>query len=366
MIEKNDKNNMHDKNNIYEESRLCGESIKANEARVKPFLLKPAGKDYLWGGNRLNNEYGKKIKMQPLAESWECSTHPDGPSIVASGDMKGRQLTDVLGAYPEYLGTHPMYLNAQSGRKCELPVLIKLIDAKEDLSVQVHPDDDYARRYENGQLGKTEMWYVLDAAEDAKLIYGLYRNTDKETLRKSIMDGTIDKHLQKVRVKKDEIYLIEAGTIHAIGAGALIAEIQENSNLTYRLYDYDRLDKNGDRRELHIDKALEVARLQGSSEPTQPMRVLKYRRGIASELLCRCKYFEVHRIVINTETCRQMAEYQTDSLSFRVLLCIGGCGMVMMGNGEGISFFKGDCIFFPADSVRVRLHGMAQFLEVRG
>ena len=332
----------------------------------KPFLMKPAGKDYLWGGNRLNDEYGKDMEMQPLAETWECSTHPDGQSIVASGDMKGRLLADVLEEHPEYLGTHPMYLNTQTGRKYGLPVLIKLIDAKEDLSVQVHPDDDYARRHEKGQLGKTEMWYILDAAKDGRLIYGLYRKTDKETLRKSIADGTIEKHLQKVKIRKGEVYYIAAGTIHAIGAGALIAEIQENSNLTYRLYDYDRMGKDGNKRELHVDKALDTAVLTGSSKPVQPMRVLRYRRGIASELLCRCKYFEVHRIVINTETCRRMADYQTDALSFRVLLCIEGCGTVMMEEGEGIVFYKGDCIFFPADSVCVRLHGMAQFLEVRG
>ena len=136
--------------------------------KSKPFLLAPAAKDYLWGGNRLNAEFEKNIDMVPLAETWECSTHPDGLSMVASGQYKGKSLADVLKEHPEYIGSHP-YENSPNGR-LELPILIKFIDADKDLSVQVHPDDDYAGRYENGQLGKTEMWYVLDAKKDAKLI----------------------------------------------------------------------------------------------------------------------------------------------------------------------------------------------------
>lgn len=329
----------------------------------KPFLLKPAGKDYLWGGNRLNDDFSKGIDLSPLAETWECSTHPDGPSMVASGEYTGQSLVDVLKEHPEFLGSHP--LAAESAKQGELPVLIKFIDAKKDLSVQVHPDDAYAMKYENGSLGKTEMWYVMDAARDAELIYGFYRDVDKETLRKSLQEGTVEKYLQKVRIEKDDVFFIEAGTVHAIGAGALIAEIQENSNLTYRLYDYNRVDKNGQKRELHIDKALEVMNVKGSAEPRQPMRVLHYQRGCASEFLCRCRYFQVERQLINTERCRSMADFQTDSNSFQVLLCLKGCGSVLEEGGEILNFFKGDCIFVPADSVPLKLHGKAQFLRVR-
>ncbi len=132
----------------------------------EPFLLKPAAKDYLWGGTRLNDDFAKNIDMEPLAETWECSTHPDGVSTVASGRHKGALLSEVLAAHPSYLGTHP-----EPGG---LPILIKLIDAKKDLSVQVHPDDAYALSHENGQRGKNEMWYVLDAAKDAALLYGFH------------------------------------------------------------------------------------------------------------------------------------------------------------------------------------------------
>jgi len=325
----------------------------------KPFLLKPSGKDYLWGGNRLNDDFAKGIEMSPLAETWECSTHPDGPSMVASGAFDGETLSEVLKAHPEFLGTHPR-------TKGELPILIKLIDAKKDLSVQVHPDDAYAMEHENGQLGKTEMWYVLDALKDAKLVYGLHHDTEKNVLRRAIMQGTVERYLQKVSIKKDDLFYIEAGTIHAIGAGALIAEIQESSNLTYRLYDYDRIDKNGQKRKLDVEKALEVANLKNSAAPKQPLRVLKYRQGCASELLCRCKYFEVYRMLLNTERCRNLVDYQADSTSFRVLLCINGCGSLLMDDGDTISFFKGDCVFVPANSVKVRLHGNAQFLDISG
>lgn len=322
----------------------------------KPFLLKPTGKDYLWGGNRLNDDFSKGINITPLAETWECSTHPDGPSTVATGEYSGMLLTQVLEEHPEYLGTNPRNFN-------ELPILIKFIDANKDLSVQVHPNDEYAREHENGSFGKTEMWYVLDAAKDAQLVYGLYRDTDKEELRESIEMGKIDKYLQKVKIKKDDVFFIEAGTIHAIGAGALIAEIQQSSNLTYRMFDYDRVDKNGRKRELHIDKALEVANLKGSAEPSQPMRVLKYRRGFASELLCRCKYFQVERVILNTERCRDMVNFQTSSVSFEVLLCVDGCGVLFFEN-EMIRFFKGDCIFVPANSALIKIHGSSQLLKV--
>ena len=324
----------------------------------RPFLLKPAGKDYLWGGNRLNDDFTKGIALSPLAETWECSTHPDGPSTAASGEFEGQSLSDVLMAHPEFLGTHPK-------TKGELPILIKFIDAKKDLSVQVHPTDAYAAEHENGQLGKTEMWYVLDAAKDTSLIYGLKTDVEKERLRAAIEKGTVEKYLQKVPAQKNDLFYIEAGTIHAIGAGALIAEIQESSNLTYRIYDYDRVDRNGKKRELHIEKALEAASLAASREPRQPLRVLKYRRGCASELLCRCKYFEVYRMIVNTERCRELVVYEADSTSFRVLLCTEGCGAIQFED-EMLRFFKGDCIFVPADSVKLQIHGQAQFLDVRG
>ncbi len=324
----------------------------------KPMLMKPAFKDYLWGGRRLNDEFSKDIDSDIVAETWECSTHPDGPSIIDSGEFKGMSLTKFLKIFPECLGTHPRKTNPDS-----LPILIKFIDAKKDLSVQVHPDDEYARIHENGQLGKTEMWYVLSATKKAELVYGFHHDMEKEEVREHLQDGTIENYLQKVPIKKDDVFLINSGTVHAIGAGALIAEIQESSNLTYRLYDYNRVGKDGKKRELHIDKALDVANLKAADNPRQPMRVLKYRRGWASELLMRCKYFQTERIILNTETTHEMVDFKTNETSFQVFLCISGCGTII-GDGFSLSLFKGDCVFIPADSVSFKLHGNAQMLKV--
>lgn len=322
-----------------------------------PLLLSPSGKDYLWGGSRLNDEFAKKIEMTPLAETWECSTHPDGASVVASGEFIGKSLADVIKAHSEYLGERYKGMD-------ELPILAKFIDAKEDLSVQVHPTDSFAKAHENGQPGKNEMWYVLDAFSDSKLVYGFNRDVSEKEVREAVAKGSLSEILRTVPVKKDDVFYLEAGTVHAIGAGCLVAEIQENSNLTYRLYDYERVDKQGNKRELHLDKALQVADFKASKEPRQPIRVLKYREGIAGELLCRCKFFEVFRLILNTER-RQIVHYSADANSFRVLLCIGGCGTISFGE-ESLSFYKGDCVFVPANSKVLTMHGQAKFLDIRG
>ena len=325
----------------------------------KPFLLKPAAKDYLWGGSRLNDDFGKGINISPLAETWECSGHPDGQSVVASGPDVGKALGEVLCAHPDYLGKHP--LQTMKG-KPELPILIKLIDAKQDLSVQVHPDDAYALAHENS-LGKTEMWYVLSAKKNARLVYGFNQDVNEACVKHALAEGTIERYLNHVAVHKDDVFYLEAGMVHALGAGVIVAEIQESSNLTYRLYDYDRLDKNGKKRDLHVGKALRVMKMASSAAPRQPMRVLKYTKGCASELLMRCKYFQVERLLLNTDVYRKLTDYKTESNSFHALLCIDGCG-VLFGEDFVLNFFKGDSIFIPANSIPLKLHGKAQFLDV--
>lgn len=319
----------------------------------KPFLLRPTAKDYLWGGSRLNDDFRLNIDIDPFAEAWVCSTHPDGESV----NTYGERLSSILASHPEYLGSHVLSI---TDGKPELPILIKLIDAKKDLSVQVHPDDEYAAAHESGSLGKTELWYVLDARKDSRLVYGFSRDVSSDQVRKSIESGTVKKLLNSAPVKRNDLFLVEPGTVHAIGAGVLVAEIQESSNITYRLYDYDRLDKNGDKRPLHIDKALDVLNMKSSLVPRQPMRVLKYRNGCATELLGRCKYFQVERMLLNTETQRELVDYRTGSNSFHALLVVDGCGSI----SDNLNFFKGDCIFVPADSIPLKLHGRTQILDV--
>lgn len=317
------------------------------------FKLIPAGKDYLWGGTRLREEYGKKIDLTPLAETWECSVHPDGSSYIMNGEFKGRTLADVLVQHPEYLGT-----KVKNG---ELPVLVKFIDAKKDLSVQVHPDDEYARKYED-QNGKTEMWYVIDADERAGLIYGFQHKVTPEILQEAIDTGTLDKHLQKVEVHKGDVFYVPAGTVHGIGAGILIAEIQESSNVTYRVYDYDRVDKNGKKRELHFDKAIKVMKMGIAPEVKQKSRLVKHYPGCSRELLCRCKYFETERIQVT-----KGFSFSVKEESFQILMCLDGYGQVetMDADQKPVRFCKGETMFLPAGLGRCLVVGDTMILKIR-
>lgn len=314
--------------------------------------LKPEGKDYLWGGTRLREEYGKKIDLTPLAETWECSVHPDGLSVVMNGTFAGKTLAEVLKMHPDYMGSKV----PEGG---EFPILVKFIDAKKDLSVQVHPDDAYARQYEH-QNGKTEMWYVLDATEDASLIYGFEHPVTEDILRKAVEDGTLDKHLHKVKVKKGDLYYVPAGTVHGIGAGTMVAEIQESSNVTYRVYDYNRIDKNGKKRELHFDQAMRVMNMDAIQFTGQKGRLIRYYPGCAREVLCRCKYFETERIQVRSE-----CSFSVLDTSFQVLLCLEGEAIITAPNGDKISFCKGECMFIPAGIGRCLIEGACEVLKVR-
>ena len=312
------------------------------------FLLKPAYKDYLWGGNALKEKFGKQTPLFPLAESWECSVHPDGPSIVCE---TGETLSELIEKHPEYLGTH-----ASKVAGGQFPILVKLIDAHRNLSIQVHPDDEYAKVNENGSLGKTEMWYVIDAEPGASLIYGFNQDVSRKQVREAVEKGTIEKFLNHVPVKKGDVFFIEPGTVHSIGKGCVIAEIQESSNLTYRLYDYGR------GRELHLDKALDVINLKSSASPRQPMRVLKYLVGFASEILCRCRYFQTERIITNTQQGIPVGIEASEN-TFCVLLCIEGKAVLDDGKAE-LEFNKGDCCFIPAGNGKVEIRGKSQLIYV--
>lgn len=312
--------------------------------------LIPTGKDYLWGGTRLRDEYGKKIDMTPLAESWECSVHPDGPSFVANGQYKGKTLKEVLDEHPEYIGTKANGV---------FPILAKFIDAKKDLSVQVHPDDEYARENENDN-GKTEMWYIIDAEEGASLIYGFKHKVTKEILERAIERGELDKHLQKVEVHKGDLYFVPAGTVHGIGKGILLAEIQESSNVTYRVYDYDRVDKNGKKRPLHFDKAVQVMDMGVVPDIKQKRRMVRYYPGCSRELLCRCKYFETERIQVT-----KGFSFSVREESFQVLMCLDGYGQVEVDGDKPVRFTKGETVFLPAGIGRCLIIGDATLLKTR-
>ena len=337
-----------------------GEEGQINrDMQVQPFLLKPACKDYLWGGDKLQRDFGKDYGVYPLAETWECSAHPEGISIVDSGRWKGMSLDKLLAKHPEILGTHPIKVNGVQ----DLPILVKFIDAGQNASIQVHPDDAYANLYEDGEKGKAEMWYILDAKPDARLMYGFYQDMDKETVRQAAETGTVEKYVRKVKAKKDDVFYIEPGRVHAIGEGILLAEVQQNSNITYRLYDYERKDKNGRKRDLHVDKALDVLNYRGGDEPRQPMRVLRYQPGCATELLCRCKYFQTERMLINTKDGSQVCVLEVSEESFQILLCLEGEGTLW--KDEVLDVVKGNCIFIPAGCGKINIAGEVQLLKIK-
>ena len=318
---------------------------------MEPMLLSPAGKDYLWGGIRLRTEYGKQLSLTPLAETWECSVHADGPSRIRNGTFAGWNLTEVLKQHPEYMGKRV------TG---EFPVLVKFIDAEQDLSVQVHPDDEFARKHENDN-GKTEMWYVLDAKPGSKLVHGFSHDVTVEQLKESIQEGTLSKHLQYVPVKKGDVFFISPGTVHAIGAGILLAEIQESSNVTYRVYDYNRRDKHGTLRSLHFDKAVQVLNMKTGAEVKQKPRLTHYFPGCSREILGRCQYFEVERIQIT-----KGFSFSVSENSFQVLLCVDGeGGLETPGRRRPMRYKKGDCIFLPAGLGRCHTLGEATLLKIR-
>ncbi|MBP5270938.1 MAG: class I mannose-6-phosphate isomerase [Clostridia bacterium] len=305
-----------------------------------PFLLSPVGKDYLWGGTRLNDEYAKNLPMTPLAETWECSTHPDGVSVVASGVYSGMPLDLVLKENPGLKGDK--YRDTDG-----LPILVKLIDAARDLSVQVHPDDDYAGLHEGGSAGKTEAWFVVEAQPDASLVLGFSEPLSKEEIASAVSDGSVTRLLRRVPVKAGDAVLIEPGTVHAIGGGILLAEIQQSSNVTYRLYDWGRTGADGKPRELHLAKALDVI------NPSSAPEVFGAEEGV------RCPKFSVDEIKL-TEGGEPFGIAGKDS--FAVILLTEG-EAILSYEGGAFYFWKGDCVFVPAGvSVRLRGNGRALYI----
>ncbi len=299
--------------------------------------LIPAYKDYLWGGTRLKEEYGKQTDLPILAESWEFSVHDAGLSRIAGTDL----------TLKEYAEKNRSCL----GKQKDIHILVKFIDADRDLSVQVHPDEEYARKNEH-EHGKTECWSVMDAKEGAVISYGMKQEMSRQEFQDSIADGTIMEKINVVPVKKGDYVLVEPGTVHAIGKGCLIVEIQQSSDLTYRIYDYDRRDSKGQLRPLHIDKALEVVNLQ------KPQHLIKNTNGLYSKV-ADCDIFSADYIPVNSEI-----KLQGSPDSYMVLVFVSGEGQVSFGK-DGQTFKKGDTYFIPASDETVTVKGNCELISVR-
>lgn len=315
--------------------------------------LKPAFKDYLWGGDKLKKDFHKETDLDIVAESWELSTHKDGQSVVVTGEHAGKTLTEYIDAVgKDVLGT--------KGNQFEFfPILIKFIDAKGNLSIQVHPDNEYALRVEK-EYGKTEMWYILDCEEGASLYYGTNTEITKEEFRERIENNTILDVLKKVPVHKGDVFFIESGTIHAIGEGIVICEIQQNSNTTYRVYDFGRVGADGKPRELHIDKAIEVSNLSPLPENFKPQGELEVHEGYTRALMASCEYFTTYIYEVNGE-----CTVDVDDESFASIVIVDGEDVTIENGDTTLDVRKGDSVFADANTGKVTIKGTCQFILSR-
>lgn len=310
-------------------------------------LLAPL-KDYIWGGTRLKEEYHKATSLSKVAESWELSCHQDGLSIIADGEYAGMTLAACLKQQGKRL------LGKKGEAYQQFPLLIKLIDAKDDLSVQVHPDDSFAWKEEKGS-GKTEMWYVVDAEPKASLIYGVRKELTRQEFARCIGEGTVLDICNSVPVHKGDVFFIEAGTLHAIGGGILLAEIQQSSNVTYRIYDYGRMGKDGKPRSLHIDKALAVARLKPSPKLVQPDKATLCGDA-RMKILASCAYFTVRHYDL-----KGGCSFDVDESTFVSCLVLSGRIKLQAGQ-EALQLMQGESVFLPASLGVCHMSGEGTFL----
>lgn len=314
-----------------------------------PLKLRPVLKSALWGGTQLADSWHKAPLGESVAESWELTVREKEQNCIANGEAAERTLNDVLAEMPAWIGS----------RHCgeRFPLLIKFIDAEQTLSVQVHPDDDYAARIEHDS-GKNEMWYIVDAAPDSEIVYGLRDGVSAEDFQRAVAKDRIRDVLRFQRVRAGECYYIPAGLVHAIGAGILIAEIQQNSDLTYRVYDYDRLGADGKPRELHREKACDVV-VPMSDEEMAGKRFSAAKAGEAS--LAHPIYFRVRK-------CQALSSgevsVQVGEESFAHLLFLSGNAEIVYADGS-ISVSRGDSIFLPAGLGACTVRGEVEWLETQ-
>ena len=294
----------------------------------------------IWGGKDLE-KFRNNVPEGVIGESWDIACHKNGTGKVANGELKGKGFDEVIKEYGnKFLG------NSISIAE-DFPLLIKLITAKDKLSVQVHPNDEYAKRVEN-DLGKTEAWYVVDAEEGASLIVGT-KDCDKETFKKAIEDGNLDKYLNKIPVKKGDFFYVQSGLVHAICEGILIAEIQQSSDTTYRVYDYNR------GREIHVEKALDVIDFSLKGENTQGITIKN--DGYDKTYLCLGEYFTIQKYEVNTSV-----KEASDEDRFYLFTCVDGEGTIKYNGGEE-KISMGDSIFIPASLVEYELCGKFTLLK---
>lgn len=318
---------------------------------LAPFIFEPVYKQIIWGGDRIASHFHRRIPFEKVAESWEITCREDGMSVTADGRRRGRTLAQLIDEYGErLLGNRSV---KQYGR--DFPLLIKIIDAGDRLSVQVHPDDAYARAH-GERFGKNEMWYVIDARPGARLVFGLREGVTKERFAQAVREGTVAQTLCEVPVKRGDSFFIRAGTVHAILDGILIAEIQQNSNTTYRIYDWDRVGKDGKPRELHVGPALDVIRFDASA-PGSAVSALRREGGAQIRPLVESPFFHTDEVKVNG--CYESA---TDGSSFVAVNTLEGEGTLRYDGGE-TPLRAGTSLLLPACLGRYTVSGTLTLLE---
>jgi mannose-6-phosphate isomerase len=303
-----------------------------------PIFLKPVFKERIWGGYTLRERFHYDIPSEKTGECWAISAHPNGQSTVADGPYAGWKLGELWNHHRELFGHHPSE---------SFPLLVKILDTNDDLSVQVHPDDSYANRWERGENGKTECWYVIDCTDDAEMVYGHTAQT-REEFEERLQKGEWDRLLHRVKVKPGDFFYVPSGTVHALGAGMLVLETQQNSDTTYRLYDYDRVDTAGNKRELHIERALGVIRYPHRDAVCCP-QVSKVPGGSVTTFIT-CDYFTVQKWDVNGNVDLWQPH------AFMNVSVIDGNGELVSDSGAR-SVKKGDHFILPYGIGRVRLTG---------
>lgn len=313
-----------------------------------PLQFEPILKERIWGGTKLKELLNKPINSEITGESWEISTVDNDISIVSNGSLKGTSLTKIIEEYPsELLGEKVI---SKFGK--QFPLLFKFLDAKEDLSIQVHPNDALAKKRHNS-FGKTEMWYVMQADDEAQLIVGFKNTSSKQEYLKNLEDNTLLELLDSKPVKQGDVFFLETGTVHAIGAGTVIAEIQQTSDITYRLYDFDRVDAMGNKRELHVDLALDAI----NYEVTETKKKYSKQENRANEVV-NCDYFTTLFIPLNGSM-----EINRSKDSFHVYMCVEGSFTFRFGT-QVFTYEKGNTVLVPAAINNYTLVGTASLLEI--
>ncbi|MBD1383202.1 mannose-6-phosphate isomerase, class I [Metabacillus arenae] len=310
---------------------------------MQPLFLKPLFKERIWGGTTLKEQFGYDIPNDHTGECWAISAHPNGPSVIKNGEFKGKTLDQLWKEHPE------LFAHTEGN---VFPLLTKILDAGADLSVQVHPGDDYAKKNENGELGKTECWYIIDCKEEAELIYG-HNAKSKEELVSMIENGQWDNLLRRLKIKPGDFFYVPSGTIHALCEGTLVLETQQSSDTTYRVYDYDRIGQDGNKRELHLEKAIDVTTIP-HVDGTSNQQIEQVENAEITTFV-KSDFFSVYKWSVHGE-----AAFNQDH-PFMLVSVIKGSGKLITSE-ESFDFEKGTHFILPAGFGGFKLDGECELI----